>query len=231
MKVVVSVGNFIWPHGIHRHQFQSLLSEADAEYEDVLYGWVMGQYWNVPAALELWIEMLINEEGKAGAKWWKVALVFGIAIWYEPPLKWLIYQTSRSTESNFWHAWSCKSFTNEADYFRNSWEMLTYVTFAFCDLCTSWGWISKCRLPSACAVGVIPWLIFLKWDSVTFIAMLEKPPSIEVSDASEKKKLWLIELQHDSVVCSNVSQGAYASSQVGLSQFSALANNFGTCIW
>jgi hypothetical protein len=61
--------------------------------------------------------------------------------------------------------------------------------------------------------------------------MLEKPPSIEVSDASEKKKLWLIELQHDSVVCSNVSQGAYASSQVGLSQFSALANNFGTCIW
>lgn len=39
----------------------------------------MEQCWNIYAALELWIEMFINEEDKAGAKWWKVALVFGMS--------------------------------------------------------------------------------------------------------------------------------------------------------
>jgi hypothetical protein len=88
----------------------SLLSETDSEYD----GFYMAESWdsaNVYVALELWVELFINEGDKIAAEKWIVALIFDFTIWYQPPLKLLMYQTSKSTESHVWLC-GCKSFTN-----------------------------------------------------------------------------------------------------------------------
>jgi len=45
----------------------------------------------------------MNEKGKV------VTLGFSI-MWYQPPLKLLKYQTSKSTETHLWYVWCCQSF-------------------------------------------------------------------------------------------------------------------------